>query len=275
MDVLKRLQIEFPGISSTISDYSSGIIMNHIQQLGIAIDEMNIEVINYCLSEIDDWYQNNMDLIRKNSFVHNLSDHEKNKKLISEMKKEFLNYSFSNETMKQSTTPLLPLIFLSHSSSDKIYGNALQKFFTGIGIKNNQLIYTSHPLHKIPLDANIYDYLRMNIDTKILMIFLWSDVYLDSPACLNEMGAAWVMKSDYTNLFIPTFHFDNSKFHECAVDTRRMGAVLNGDEHCKANMLELKNKVQVMFGLANDEANSTFVLDRFIKEIKEITNHAK
>lgn len=123
------------------------------------------------------------------------------------------------------------------------------------------------------LDANIYEYLRKNIHKKIFMIILWSDKYLDSPACLNEMGAAWVTQSDYTNIFTPSFHFGNPKFHECAVDTRKMGALLNGDEHCKANMLELTNKVQEMFGLANDQANTNYRLDAFIREIKEELTH--
>jgi hypothetical protein len=163
-----------------------------------------------------------------------------------------------------------PIIFISHSSSDKSYGNALEKFITGLGVKNDQLIYTSHPLHKIPLDANIYEYLRKNINRKIFMIILWSDKYLDSPACLNEMGATWVTQSDYTNIYTPKFQFGNPKYHECAVDTRKMGAVLNGDGHCKANMIELKNKILSIFGLKVDESTASYLLDNFVEEIMGI-----
>ena len=99
------------------------------------------------------------------------------------------------------------------------------------------------------------------------MIILWSDMYLESPACLNEMGAAWVVQSDYTNIYVPTFSFGNPKYHECAVDTRKMGALLNGDEHCKASMIEFKNKVQELFELEKNEQNETYLLDEFIKEI--------
>jgi hypothetical protein len=165
-----------------------------------------------------------------------------------------------------------PIIFLSHSSSDKSYGDALEKFITGLGLKNDQLIYTSHPLHKIPLDANIYEYLRKNINRKIFMIILWSDKYLDSPACLNEMGAAWVTQCDYTNIYTPKFQFGNPKYRECAVDTQKMGAVLGGDDHCKANMIELKNKILSMFGLEVDEKATSYLLDNFVKEIMEIAN---
>jgi len=160
-----------------------------------------------------------------------------------------------------------PIIFLSHSSVDKSYGDALEKFITGIGVKKERLIYTSHPLHKIPLDADIFDYLRKNINSNIFMIFLWSDHYLDSPACLIEMGAAWVTQSDYTNIFTPVFSFNNPKYLECPVNIRKMGIVLNGNDNCKSGMIELKDKIVSIFGLSIDEMQSTYFLDKFIEEI--------
>jgi len=199
------------------------------------------------------------------------SGKEELQNILISIKKEVELYTpEENKLAEKSGDINNPIIFLSHSSSDKPYGNALEKFIIGLGVKNDQLIYTSHSLHKIPLDANIYDYLRKNINRNVFMIILWSDEYLESPACLNEMGAAWVTQSDYTNIFTPKFHFGNPKFHECAVDTRKMGAVLNGDSHCKTNMLELKDKILSMFNLEIDEKVATFLLDEFIKEIVEI-----
>ena len=101
------------------------------------------------------------------------------------------------------------------------------------------------------------------------MIILWSEKYLDSPACLNEMGAAWVTQSDYTNIYTPAFQFENPKYHECAVDTRKMGAVLNGNGHCKTNMIELKNKILSIFGLDVDEHKASYLLDEFMQGIIE------
>jgi len=160
------------------------------------------------------------------------------------------------------------IIFLSHKSDDKKYGDALREFIIGLGVKDEQLIYTSHPLNKIPMDENIYDYLRKHINSQVFMIILWSDKYLESPACLNEMGAAWVTQADYTNIYVPGFSFGNPKYHECAVDTRKMGAVLNGDAHCKTSMIELKNKIIKLFDLEDNEAKTSLLLDEFIKNIK-------
>jgi hypothetical protein len=194
--------------------------------------------------------------------------------ILLSIKKEIELYTADDEneqvSFERRSDGKTPIIFLSHCSADKPYGDALAKFIIGLGVNNDQLIYTSHQLHKIPLDANIYDYLRKNIYSEIFMIFLLSDQYLDSPACLNEMGAAWVTQSDYTNIFTPNFNFENQKFHECVVDTRKMGAVLNGDGHSKANMFELKSKITTMFELDVDEKQALFILDEFIQEIIEV-----
>lgn len=69
--------------------------------------------------------------------------------------------------------------------------------------------------------------------THIFLSSRKSDQYMDSPACINEMGATWGVYRDYTNIYVTHFSFGNPKYHECAVDTRKMGAVLSGDKQCK------------------------------------------
>lgn len=272
---LKELKLEFNGIKSTINDYTSdGNIINYLEQLEKAITSSDIDNIKYCLVRIEEWYRNNISNIHSNQFCYNSDSHDENKLKIEHFKEKFEKYDFSSIIVSDKAQRVNePIIFLSHKSDDRLYGDALERFFIGLGLKNNQLIYTSHPLHKIPLDLNIYDYLREHIYSNMFMIILWSDKYLDSPACLNEMGASWVTQSDYTNIYVPSFSFGNPKYRECAVDTSKMGTVLNGDEHCKANMLELKNKIQKLFKLENDEQKSIFLIDQFIKEIKEISNN--
>ena len=271
MNNFQRLSIEYDGIYGTIDKYTSDAnLMNYLFKLKEAIANADYDTIMYTLSNIDRWYAENIGAISSNRYVCNLASHQKNMRLI----KEILSGLRKDECVP--TTPAdrdapktAPVIFISHKSDDKKYGDALEQFITGLGVKDNQLVYTSHPLHKIPLDASIYEYLRSHFNSTLFMIILWSDKYLESPACLNEMGAAWVTQTDYTNIYVPSFSFGNPKYHECAVDTKKMGAVLNGDEHCKASMIELKNKIEELFNLKNNEARVTFLLDRFIDEIKE------
>lgn len=267
----RELKLEYEGIKNTIDAYTSDAnITNYLAQLGDGITSGDIPKIKYCLDAILKWYQKNISEIHSNEFVFNDDSHDENLEKIKRFQKAFEN-STGDCFMKQNIREEHknhPIIFLSHKSDDKKYADALENFITGLGVKNNQLIYTSHPLHKIPLGSNIYDYLRSRINSNTFMIFLWSDKYLESPACMNELGAAWVIQSDYTNIYVPSFSFGNPKYRECAVDTSKMGAVLNGDEHCKASMIELKNKIQSIFKLENDERTTQYLLDNFIKEIQ-------
>ena len=269
MDSFKKLRIEFNGIKDVICKYTSdGNVINFLKQLATSIETGDGEEIIYCLEEIDKWYTNNISAIHSNDYVFNTGTHDRNKALVAELLAELKEYDFSEIKRKDEVTKNAPKIFLSHCSANKKYGDALEQLLSSMGIKADQLIYTSHPLHKVPLDANIYEYLRENMGQTVFVIILWSNEYLESPACLNEMGAAWVAQTDYTNIYVPDFAFGNPKYHQCAVDTRKMGAVLNGDAHCKASIIELKEKLSQLFDLVISEQEWTYMLDRFIEEIK-------
>lgn len=280
MDIIEALKIEVDGFKQTVEDYTDDkTISNLFIQLQKALDDNNIDYISYCLSQIRNWYEANISKIKTNAYVINFSTHKRNFDFITQYsyaileQEEYLKKKYPIKDISVNVPDKSPVIFLSHRSDDKKYADALRNYIIGLGVKNEQLIYTSHPMHKIPLDVNIYDYLRDSFGRKIFVIILWSDKYLESPACLNEMGAAWVTLSDYTNIYVPNFSFGNPKYHECAVDTRKMGAVLNADANCKTSMIELKNKIQNLFNLKNDETNSSYLLDNFINSIMEINNY--
>ena len=270
MNGFKRLKIEYDGIYGTLEEYTNDSnIMNYMLKLKDSIGTGDYETISYSLDEIIKWYDKNIHEIATNNFVYNFDSHKKNLELLKEIKNDLKHEDCTpSNSNHNSTQKEEKIIFLSHKSDDKKYGDALRNFITGLGVKNNQLIYSSHQLHKIPLDKNIYEYLRNNIHSNVFVIILWSDKYLESPACLNEMGAAWVTQSDYTNIYVPDFSFGNPKYHECAVDTRKMGAVLNGDDHCRTAMIELKEKITNMFNLTISEKELDYLLNEFIKSIK-------
>lgn len=271
MNALKRLKIELDGIETILNEYSdTAIATTIIPKLREEIDAADKDGIIYCVDEMIKWYENNISDICNNEWCFNDEAHKRNYQLLEEVKNglEKLDDSYFNVGEKKKETDNSPLVFLSHCSKDKKYADALRKFLVDLGLKDDQLIYTSHPLHKIPLGKNIYEYLRENINKNIFMIILWSDDYLDNPTCLCEMGAAWVTQCDYTNIYVPKFSFGNPKYRQCAVDTSKMGAVLNGDSHCKQSMIELKNTIQGIFSLENDESRMMFLIDEFIEEIQ-------
>ena len=278
MNIYDQLLIEFPGIETTLTNYSdethATMLLPSLKQ---ALNEHDKERTLYCLEEMDGWYQKNLAEIYNNKYVCHKDEHQRIADLIhSAIQKvseaEATPKTAVNEYEKINTVNSKePIIFLSHCTTDIYYGNALEKFMTGLGVRKEQLIYSSHPLHKIPLDQNIFNYLRKNINRKIFMIILWSNDYLESPACMNELGAAWVAQCDYTNIYTPDFAFGNPKYHRCAVDTQKMGAVLNGDANCRQSMLELKDKIVNFLDLAPDEAQVLYLLDEFTNSLKAIS----
>lgn len=247
--------------------------MCYLDGLKESINAYEKDDILYYLAKINKWYKDNISYIRSNQFVTDSEqrEHSENMEMLESLFNELVVFDFS-EIVKNNKSGLIQngdkKVFLSHRSSDKKYADALEKLITGLGVKNNQLIYTSHPLHKIPLGQKIYDYLRENINDRVFMIILWSNEYLESPACISEMGAAWVTQSDYISIYTPEFSFGNPKYREVPIDTTKMGAVLNGDSNCKASMMEFKDKVIQFFGLENDEQKSAYLIDEFMNNIK-------
>ena len=183
------------------------------------------------------------------------------------LKLELLGLDNEERGFRENKTPV---VFLSHQSSDKQYGDVLRDFMSALGVPDSSIVYTSHPLNKIPNGLNIYDYLRSSLDETNYMIILWSDAYLDSPACLNEMGALWVLRRKYLSVYNPCFDFNNPKYSSCAVDTRQMGIILNGSQECKSRLIDFKNEIKTLFSIETDEQKEQLLLDKTIQKLTEL-----
>lgn len=91
----------------------------------------------------------------------------------------------------------MPMLLISHATTDKKYAEHLVTLFENIGLDHTQMICSSVPGYGIPLNKKVYDWLAnkfqdWNLD--LYVIFVLSDRYYASAASLNEMGAAWVTK---------------------------------------------------------------------------------
>ena len=272
LDAFSRLKLEYNSIRAIIIAYTNdGDILGYLNGLKDSMERKNKDEILYCLDRVIDWYDRSMKDIESAYQIDDFSpydydDHKENFSRLIDLHNQLLGSEFEEQNNKMQHDGDKK-IFLSHRSTDKKYADALERFIIGLGINNNQLIYTSHPLHKIPLGVKIYDYLRENINDQVFMIILWSNDYLKSPACLSEMGAAWVMQTDYIGIYTPDFQFGNPAYHEVPVDTTKMGAVLSGDANCRASMIEFKNKIQNFFGLEDDEQKTMFLIEQFMNDI--------
>ena len=132
-----------------------------------------------------------------------------------------------NDKEEQEMPQKSPKVFISHSSQDKDYVSCIVDFLEDIGLTQEQLFCSSIPGYGIPLDEDIYDYLKQQFQEHNLhVILVLSDNYYQSVACMNEMGAAWILQNKYTTILLPGFEFKEIKG---AINPRKIGLKLDGD----------------------------------------------
>lgn len=121
-------------------------------------------------------------------------------------------------------------IFISHSSRNEVYGLALVNLLTGVGVDHDSIVFTSDTSYGIPVGENIFDWLKAQISDRPFVIFLLSPEYYSSVACLNEMGAAWVVESQHAAIFTPNFELDDANFRNGVLDPREIGFFVNDED---------------------------------------------
>lgn len=98
-------------------------------------------------------------------------------------------------------------LLISHASNNKAVGDFVFSMLTYSGIPATSIIYTSNDdaISRIPESESIFDYLRdffvnSYSTEKIYVLYVTSDDMAASWACVSEVGAGWVLKSEH-NIF--------------------------------------------------------------------------
>ncbi len=88
-------------------------------------------------------------------------------------------------------------VFISHSSEDIAFVNELVKLLEFLGVDSSEkLLCSSIKGYQIPTSEDFADYiLKQFYDYNLFVIIVHSHNYYSSPYSLNEMGAAWVLKT--------------------------------------------------------------------------------
>lgn len=154
-------------------------------------------------------------------------------------------HALLEEVYRMSIQRKSPKLFISHSTLDISYVSYLIRLLELLGMNSDNLFCSSAKGYGIPLDGNIYDYLRDQFrDFDLRVLFILSDNYYNSVASMNEMGAAWVLQHKYTSVLLPRFEFKNIKG---AIDPRRISIKLDAQEN------ELKDKLNGLKDTLRDE----------------------
>lgn len=104
------------------------------------------------------------------------------------------------------------ILFISHAEKDSIIIEKFVDLLYDMGVPEKAMFCSSISEIGVPIKEDIYEYLRNLLDSEeVIPIFMLSDNYYSSAACLNEMGAVWVKQKDYFTFLLPDFEFSKIK----------------------------------------------------------------
>lgn len=111
---------------------------------------------------------------------------------------------------KLEKRPYYHKIFISHASLDK---DLVDEFVDKVlrlacGLKTSEIVYTSREDTGVEFGDGIPEFIKNNLHTSSLVLFMISDNYKTSEVCLNEMGAAWAMGKKTISIVLPNCGFN-------------------------------------------------------------------
>ncbi|MNQ82776.1 hypothetical protein D3C85_978370 [compost metagenome] len=156
-------------------------------------------------------------------------------------------------------------IFISHSSRNKLYGDKLVDLLRNVGIKENEIIFTSNTAYGIPIGQNIFNWLKSQFTEEPFVIYLLSEEYYQSIACLNEMGAAWIIENKHAAIFTPNFNLSSKEFQSGALDPREIGFYIDDEER----ILSFLQLISEDFEISKSHIIISQSVKKFITEISD------
>lgn len=144
-----------------------------------------------------------------------------------------------------------PMVFISHSSKDKDFVEALVVLLEDLGMDSTNVFCSSIDGYGVGLSQDIFETLRSLFNEhNLFVIFIHSPRYYKSPVSLNEMGAAWVLKTDFCSFLTSDMEFSNMSG---VVNDSKISIKVNNND-APARLTELKDKLIALFGLKNIDA---------------------
>lgn len=139
-----------------------------------------------------------------------------------------------------------PIVFISHSSKDKAFAEALVVLLEDLGMDSTNVFCSSVDGYGVGLSQDIFETLRNLFNQhNLFVIFIHSPRYYKSPVSLNEMGAAWVLKTGFCSFLTTDMEFNDMVG---VIDKSKLSLKVNTDQ-ASSQLAELKNILIETFGL--------------------------
>lgn len=150
----------------------------------------------------------------------------------------------SKENSKKGKSPM---VFISHSSKDKEFAEALVDLLESIGLNKETLFCSSVDGYGLGLSDDIFEtLLELFENHDLFMIFLHSPRYYKSSVSLNEMGAAWVLRSGFCSILTSDMDFSG------------LTGVVNGSKiSIKVNAQDAASRLNELYKILQEIFNLT------------------
>ena len=145
-----------------------------------------------------------------------------------------------------------PMVFISHSSKDKDFVDALVNLLDDMGFTKDTLFCSSVREYGIPLSGDIFETIRgLFLEHDLYVMFVHSPRFYGSAVSLNEMGAAWVLKTDFCSFLTSDMKFDKMKG---VVNGAKLSIKVDDDE-AKGLLNDLYKHLAAIFSLQEMDMN--------------------
>ncbi len=157
------------------------------------------------------------------------------------------------------------MVFISHKHDDIDFVKDICDLLQDIGLDKSNLFCSSIPGFWIGLSKDIFESLRKLFNEyDLYVVFVQTPKYYSSPICLNEMGAAWVLQSQFCSILSKDMDFNDLKG---VFDNHKTAIKVNNDD-ASSRLDELKNSILSFLGLSQiDNHDNTWLRnkDRFLR----------
>lgn len=160
-------------------------------------------------------------------------------------------------------------VFISHSGDDVAFVNELVSLLEYLGVDTpEKLLCSSIKGYQIPASEDFAEYiLKQFYDYNLFVIIVHSHNYYLSPYSLNEMGAAWVLKTDFYSFLVKGFDYADM---EGVINQRTISVKVDADD-ADARLNELKNKLVPLFKPQGvNESRWETLRDEFLKKVNNL-----
>lgn len=143
-------------------------------------------------------------------------------------------------------------IFISHSSADKKFAEALVDLLNVMGLGQEDIFCSSVPGYWIGNGRNFLDEIKTHfVNYDLFVIFIHSPRFYNSHISLNEMGAAWVLQSEYCSFLTNDMEYDQM---DAVVTSHEIAIKVNTNE-AKSRLNDWKMRILDWFGKSDINAN--------------------